>query len=86
MCQDGSGGQLLLSHTNVNFLYVEQFIDFRRDLSMEQTILIGGGGDNYSIQQGLTLKYANRHGLVVGATGTGKMVTLQIMAAQTYLR
>ncbi|GLQ55015.1 helicase HerA-like domain-containing protein [Devosia nitrariae] len=28
----------------------------------------------------LTLKYANRHGLVTGATGTGKTVTLQIMA------
>ncbi len=29
---------------------------------------------------GLTLKYANRHGLVAGATGTGKTVSLQIMA------
>ncbi|WP_099865154.1 helicase HerA-like C-terminal domain-containing protein [Pararhizobium haloflavum] len=28
----------------------------------------------------LTLKYANRHGLVTGATGTGKTVTLQILA------
>jgi DNA helicase HerA-like ATPase len=28
----------------------------------------------------LALKYANRHGLVTGATGTGKTVTLQIMA------
>ncbi|RUT31041.1 DUF853 family protein [Arsenicitalea aurantiaca] len=28
----------------------------------------------------LTLRYANRHGLVTGATGTGKTVTLQIMA------
>ena len=30
--------------------------------------------------QYLTLKYANRHGLVAGATGTGKTVSLQIMA------
>ncbi|MEZ5894643.1 MAG: helicase HerA-like domain-containing protein [Parvularculaceae bacterium] len=30
--------------------------------------------------QALTLKYANRHGLISGATGTGKTVTLQIMA------
>ena len=30
--------------------------------------------------QYLDLKYANRHGLVTGATGTGKTVTLQIMA------
>ncbi len=28
----------------------------------------------------LTLKLANRHGLVTGATGTGKTVTLQSMA------
>ncbi|MFK5596097.1 helicase HerA-like domain-containing protein [Methylobacterium sp. HMF5984] len=28
----------------------------------------------------LTLKLANRHGLVAGATGTGKTVTLQVMA------
>ena len=30
--------------------------------------------------QYLLLKYANRHGLVAGATGTGKTVTLQILA------
>jgi DNA helicase HerA-like ATPase len=28
----------------------------------------------------LELKYANRHGLVTGATGTGKTVSLQVMA------
>src|SRR5688500_7981857 len=28
----------------------------------------------------LALKYANRHGLITGATGTGKTVSLQIMA------
>ncbi len=28
----------------------------------------------------LSLKYANRHGLVAGATGTGKTVTLQVLA------
>src|SRR6187399_119651 len=28
----------------------------------------------------LTLKFANRHGLVTGATGTGKTVTLQVLA------
>src|ERR1700756_3261152 len=28
----------------------------------------------------LSLAFANRHGLVTGATGTGKTVTLQVMA------
>jgi len=28
----------------------------------------------------LTLKYANRHGLITGATGTGKTVSLQVLA------
>ena len=47
---------------------------------MDGKIFIGGGGVDYAEKQGLTLKYANRHGLVAGATGTGKTVTLQIMA------
>jgi DNA helicase HerA-like ATPase len=44
------------------------------------TIFIGGGGEGYAMPQELLLKYGNRHGLVAGATGTGKTVTLQIMA------
>ncbi len=47
---------------------------------MDKTIFIGGGGADYGIAQGLSLKYANRHGLIAGATGTGKTVTLQILA------
>lgn len=43
-------------------------------------IFVGGGGDGYGEPQELLLKYANRHGLVAGATGTGKTVTLQILA------
>ncbi|MEM6588991.1 MAG: helicase HerA-like domain-containing protein [Pseudomonadota bacterium] len=43
-------------------------------------VFIGGGGEGYGERQGLTLKYANRHGLIAGATGTGKTVTLQILA------
>ncbi len=45
-----------------------------------ETIFLGGGGEGYGEKQFLKLKYANRHGLVAGATGTGKTVTLQIMA------
>ncbi len=47
---------------------------------MGETIFVGGGGDEYAEHQGLLLKYANRHGLIAGATGTGKTVTLQILA------
>lgn len=47
---------------------------------MDKTVFIGGGGVDYRDKQGLTLKYANRHGLIAGATGTGKTVTLQILA------
>ena len=32
--------------------------------------------------QTLALKRANRHGLIAGATGTGKTVTLQVLAEQ----
>ncbi|MEL6531974.1 MAG: helicase HerA-like domain-containing protein [Pseudomonadota bacterium] len=48
----------------------------------DDAIFIGGGGPDYAEGQYLALKYANRHGLVAGATGTGKTVTLQIMAEQ----
>ncbi|MEL7151205.1 MAG: helicase HerA-like domain-containing protein [Pseudomonadota bacterium] len=47
---------------------------------MTETLFIGGGGEGYAHPQELLLKYANRHGLIAGATGTGKTVTLQIMA------
>ncbi len=47
---------------------------------MENKVFIGGGGPDYKIPQGLGLKYGNRHGLIAGATGTGKTVTLQILA------
>ncbi|SLN36052.1 AAA-like domain protein [Roseovarius albus] len=47
---------------------------------MENNVLIGGGGEGYVVKQGLSLRYANRHGLIAGATGTGKTVTLQILA------
>lgn len=43
-------------------------------------IFAGGGGADYAAPQMLRLDYANRHGLIAGATGTGKTVTLQILA------
>lgn len=42
----------------------------------DSTIFIGKGEQSAV----LTLSLANRHGLVTGATGTGKTVTLQVMA------
>lgn len=42
-----------------------------------QTLLIGGN-DQGSLS--LMARMANRHGLVAGATGTGKTITLQVMA------
>ncbi|TFL18191.1 helicase HerA-like domain-containing protein [Jannaschia formosa] len=44
------------------------------------TIFVGGGGPGYGTPQHLRLDRANRHGLIAGATGTGKTVTLQILA------
>lgn len=47
---------------------------------MSETIFVGGGGEAYGVPQNLLLQYGNRHGLIAGATGTGKTVTLQILA------
>jgi uncharacterized protein len=49
-------------------------------VSDEPKIFVGGGGEGYGVPQNLLLKYGNRHGLIAGATGTGKTVTLQILA------
>lgn len=47
---------------------------------MTDSIFLGGGGATQDEPQVLLLNRANRHGLVAGATGTGKTVTLQILA------
>jgi DNA helicase HerA-like ATPase len=43
----------------------------------EDTAIFVGAGD---ADQNLLLKYGNRHGLIAGATGTGKTVSLQTIA------
>ena len=43
-------------------------------------IFVGGGGEGYVTPQNLLLGYGNRHGLIAGATGTGKTITLQVLA------
>ena len=47
---------------------------------MSDSIFIGGGGPEQNEAQSLLLNRANRHGIIAGATGTGKTVTLQILA------
>ena len=47
---------------------------------MTNSIFLGGSGPDQNDAQTLLLNYANRHGLIAGATGTGKTVTLQILA------
>ncbi|HEY2756796.1 MAG TPA: helicase HerA-like domain-containing protein [Pseudolabrys sp.] len=46
------------------------------DLFQDDSIFVGKG----TKPEYLALKFANRHGLVTGATGTGKTVTLQVLA------
>ncbi|MFN6977788.1 MAG: helicase HerA-like domain-containing protein, partial [Gemmobacter sp.] len=46
----------------------------------DEAIFVGGGGEGYGSPQHLLLRYGNRHGLIAGATGTGKTVTLQVLA------
>jgi DNA helicase HerA-like ATPase len=48
----------------------------RASLTQEGKLLVGKSEK----PEYLTLRLANRHGLVAGATGTGKTVTLQVMA------
>jgi DNA helicase HerA-like ATPase len=45
-------------------------------MAESQDILVGKG----KVSDTLLLRFGNRHGLVAGATGTGKTVTLQVMA------
>src|SRR5262249_13018690 len=47
------------------------------DRDDDGTIFVGRSGQKPEV---LTLALANRHGLVTGATGTGKTVTLQVLA------
>jgi len=52
-------------------------------MAQEDSIFIGASrkpDDSYQRPESLLLKYGNRHGLITGATGTGKTVTLQVLA------
>ncbi len=49
-------------------------------MTVPDSLFVGGGGPDYRVAQSLLLKFGNRHGLIAGATGTGKTVTLQGLA------
>jgi DNA helicase HerA-like ATPase len=52
-------------------------------MASDESIFLGASrkpDDSYQRAEQLLLRYGNRHGLVTGATGTGKTVSLQIMA------
>ena len=51
-------------------------------MDQEAGLFIGGGGPDQTEPQRLPLRLANRHGLIAGATGTGKTITMQIMAEE----
>lgn len=49
----------------------------------DKSIFLGASrkpDDAYQRAESLLLKYGNRHGIITGATGTGKTVTLQVLA------
>jgi DNA helicase HerA-like ATPase len=54
----------------------EREVDAMADIDADGTVFVGRS----SKPEVLTLAMANRHGLVTGATGTGKTVTLQVLA------
>jgi DNA double-strand break repair helicase HerA and related ATPase len=48
----------------------------RKDSTIADHMIVVGKSQKYEV---LDLKFGNRHGLITGATGTGKTVTLQIL-------
>lgn len=49
-------------------------------MTQNDRIFVGGGGPGQRDPQELLLRLGNRHGLIAGATGTGKTVTMQVLA------
>jgi len=51
---------------------------------MQETIFIGGGGEGYATPQSFKLKYANRYGSIVGATGICNRTAVLRHARETF--
>ncbi len=52
-------------------------------MQADQTgVFVGGGGKDQRSPQILRYGFGNRHGLIAGATGTGKTITMQIIAEE----
>jgi len=49
-------------------------------MTEDGAFLLGGGGPDHRDPCRMLLTQGNRHGLIAGATGTGKTVTLQVLA------
>ncbi|MFM7459455.1 MAG: helicase HerA-like domain-containing protein, partial [Burkholderiales bacterium] len=49
---------------------------------MSEPLLIAKSSDKSQTPLAILPNMANRHGLIAGATGTGKTVTLQVLAEQ----
>lgn len=73
-------GMISLWHEKVKQVWSGRVFFWTGRVRVQTSIFVGGGGPDYTKPQELLLKYGNRHGLVAGATGTGKTVTLQILA------
>lgn len=74
----GFGQRSKLSNTCLTSLPSHMPIETGDDMPDSQSIVLGSGPDGLAVSQALRL--GNRHGLVAGATGTGKTVTLQRLA------
>ncbi len=46
----------------------------------QDRIFLGGAGSDRTVPQYLLLRHANRHGVIAGATGAGKTISLQLLA------
>jgi uncharacterized protein len=64
------------------YLSLASILSPDRNMSMSQPIIIAKSTDTEAVDCAILPQMANRHGLIAGATGTGKTVTLQAIVQQ----